>query len=385
MRIALVNYTLAPPGRGGAERCVRALAEHLSGEHDVTVFSQAETSLNGVRCVQLRALDDPLPDAHPLHKMLVHARDLWMPSVHFALRRWLTEHSIELVNTHETQGLSSAAFTAVASLGLPHVHTAHDPNILCARIGMDRGGEFCGGRCLTCRPQRIIRGRAAAARLDALIAPSDSLRRMHIEAGVVDSDKAVLIRQGVESGHRRVREPDGSRLELGFIGKLIRPKGVLTLLRAAEHFHSDWRLSVAGSGPLEPEVVAAARDNPRVEYLGYVTGDAKHEFFDRIDLLLIPSEWEDPAPLVATEAAIRGIPAVVSHRGGLPETPHCEVFRGGDADSLMQAIKNFVSSGLLRGASEALLREGGNFAFSRYAHETEHVLAKVASGEPLID
>ncbi len=380
MRIALVNYTLAPPGRGGAERCVTMLAEHLTARHDVTVFSEAAESLDGIRCVQLPALKPPPPDAPLRRRVVVHARDLWIPSVHMTLRRHLAATSFDVVNTHEVQGLSAAAFTAISSVGLPHVHTSHGPSMLCARMGMDRRGEFCGGQCLACRPQRILRGRAAAARIDALIAPSDSLKRMHVDAGIVPEHKALVIRQGVEPGRQRVRRPDAHRVRLGFIGRLSRPKGVLTLLRAAECFPEGWRVQIAGSGPLEPEVIRAARRNPRLEYVGYVAGHSKQEFFDGLDLLLVPSEWEEPAPLVVAEAAIRGIPAVVSQRGGLPESPHCRLFRCRDANSLRQEVERFVASGQVPIDSRRLLSETEQFSFLRYAREHERVLEQVANG-----
>jgi hypothetical protein len=41
VRIALVNHTLAPPGRGGAEVCVVGLARYLRDTHDVTLLSGA--------------------------------------------------------------------------------------------------------------------------------------------------------------------------------------------------------------------------------------------------------------------------------------------------------------------------------------------------------
>ncbi len=376
MRIALINYALAPPGRGGSETYVVALAEYLRRRHEVTVFSGSATQLEGVRCVRLPALRPLPPEAHPVRKALIHGRDQWLPSVHRALCRGLSEARVELVNTHVVQGLSAAVFTAVARLGLPHVHTTHDPNVLCARALMDRRGEFCGGRCLTCRPQRIIRGRALAARLDALISPSQSLLEMHVEAGVIDPQRAFLIRQGVEPGDARLRDPDPDQVRLGFIGRLVHAKGPLTLLRAMRSLPSGWRLSIAGGGPLQDAVRAASLRDARIEFVDYVQGDAKERFFDAIDVLVIPSEWEEPAPLVATEAAIRGVPAVVSDRGGLPEIPFARTFRAGDSTALAAMIKQFVPQ--IAAASTALLSRRDEFLFSRYACETEEVLLSAA-------
>lgn len=379
MRVALVNHTLAPPGPGGAEVCVVALARYLRNAHEVTLLSGAATKIDGVECIQLPTLDLLPPDAIKLRKLVLHARDQWRWSVHRKLRYHLARAAVDVVHTHEIQRLSAAVFTAISSLGLAHVHTAHDPNLLCARILMDRRGKFCGGHCLACQPQRMIRGRTAAARLDALITPCAQLRDLHIAAGIVPSEKAVLIRQGVEPGERRIRDPEPDSVRLGFIGRLARHKGPLTLLRAMRQLPRGWGLTIAGGGPLESAVRAAARESERVEYVGWVDGSAKERFYSEVDLLVVPSEWEEPAPLVVAEAAIRGIPAVVSDRGGLPETPLCRVFRSGDSAGLASLLTAFVENGAVGETSAELLRREQEFLVSRYTKETELVLQEVAS------
>ncbi len=87
---------------------------------------------------------------------------------------------------------------------------------------------------------------------------------------------------------------------------------------------------------------AAAADQPQIRYLGYITGDEKERFFDELDVLVIPSEWEEPAALVGTEAAARGIPLLVSDRGGIPELPEATVFPARDAGALRDAIAAFA-------------------------------------------
>jgi glycosyltransferase involved in cell wall biosynthesis len=40
---------------------------------------------------------------------------------------------------------------------------------------------------------------------------------------------------------------------------------------------------------------------------------------DQSDLLLVPSRWPEPFGMVGVEAALRGVPAVASAVGGIPE------------------------------------------------------------------
>ena len=111
-----------------------------------------------------------------------------------------------------------------------------------------------------------------------------------------------------------------------------------------------------------------------------VSGAEKDAFFDRLDLVVIPSEWEEPATFVAAEAAVRGIPAVVSARGGLPETPESRAFRSGDVDELRRAVMWFVEDpARLEDASSRLLARRNEFEWSGHVGKVEDLLAEVAS------
>jgi glycosyltransferase involved in cell wall biosynthesis len=218
------------------------------------------------------------------------------------------------------------------------VHTAHDLSLMCARVTMTKNFEFCGGQCVTCRVQRTVRGRAIRRRLTTLVAVSDYIRSRHVEYGIVEAKDAVVLRLGADTSNARLRSPGPGRLCVGFIGALAPHKGVRTLLSVFEDAPDGWTLVVAGAGQLEREVARTVSRLPHVRFLGHVSGAAKEAFFEEIDVLAIPSEWEEPAALVGTEAAARGIPLVVSDRGGIPELPEARVFTARDAASLRDAL-----------------------------------------------
>ena len=381
MRVALVTNTLPPEGRGGAEAYVAELARALSERHDLVVLSGGRSSVDGVATVHLSGLPELAHSAHPARKAVWHARDQWLPGVHLATRSTLAEFKPDVVHTHAVQGLSAAVFTAIRSVQAKHVHTAHDLGLLCARVTMTRDGEFCGGRCLSCRVQRTVRGRAAASRLDLLVAPSDHVRRKHVEAGVVPENRTVTIRQGAAAPAATDRTPGKlGQPRLGYIGTLSRIKGVETLLDAFTTAPREWRLSIAGSGELDSLVRDRAAADDRITFLGRLEGDAKEDFFASVDLLVIPSEWEENAPLVAVEAAVRGLPAVVSDRGGLPETVEAEVFRARDPAALRAAVQRVVEApGLLAERRMRLLERNELFLWTTHVAQIERVLAQVAS------
>jgi glycosyltransferase involved in cell wall biosynthesis len=380
MRLALVTNTLPPEGRGGAEAYVAALARDLASRHDVVVLTGSRAALEGVETVHLPGLPELPREAHAARKVVWHARDQWLPGVHRATKGALASFGPDVVHTHAVQGLSAAVFTAIRSLGSRHVHTAHDLGLLCARVTMTRNGEFCGGRCATCAVQRAVRGRAAASRLDLLIAPSEHVRKRHLEAGLVGEDRAITIPQGTAPAPASARGGDLARPTLGYIGTLSRIKGVATLLDAFSAAPTEWRLELAGSGELEPLVRERAAGDERLSFHGRVDGEVKDAFLAGVDLLVVPSEWEENAPLVVVEAAIRGLPAVVSDRGGLPETPEAEVFRARDPAALREAVRRLVETpGLLAERSRALIRRREGFLWATHVAEVEARLTQLAS------
>ena len=379
MRIALIATQLPADSRGGAEAYVEAAARSLAERHEVLVLSGSKSTLDGIPTVRLPRLAELDQTVHPLgYRLLWHARDQWLPAVHLAVVRELKRWRPDIVLTHHPQGLSAAVFTAIAQLGLPHVHTAHDFNLLCARMTMTRGGEYCGGRCTTCLVQRSVRGRALNLNLAKLVCVSQYVCDRHVQHGLVPSDLTQVIRLGAQPGRARVRSLGGAELRLGFIGSLGRHKGILTLLEAFRRLPDRWRLLVAGSGPVEGEVERAAHADGRIAYLGHVEGERKDDFFDALDLLVIPSEWEEPATFVVVEAAVRGLPAVVSDRGGLPEAPEARVFRARDPDDLLRGVRWFVDEpGRLEATSERLLARQDEFSWSTHVEKVERLMADV--------
>jgi glycosyltransferase involved in cell wall biosynthesis len=379
MRIAVIAARLLPDTGGGAEAYVDLVVPALAAHHHLVVYTGSAAQLAGVETIRIPALPQLERDQSPHRKVLWHTRDQWLPSVHRALSSHLERLRPDVVLTQQPQGLSAAVFTAPARRRLPTVYIAHDYNLMCARVTLTRNGRYCGGGCIGCLPQRLLRGTLAGRAVTYLVAVSEYVRDRHVEAGVVPADRAIFIRLGAASGNARVRRYESRRLTVGFVGALSPHKGVRTLLRAFEHSPNEWRLIVAGTGPLADEVSRAAADDGRIELRGYVVGAQKEELFDEIDVVAIPSEWEEPATFVAVEAALRGIPAVVSGRGGLTSFPEARRFTSGNPKELLAALEWFTKGSALADASARLLEQADEFRLDTHVQRLEAVLERAVA------
>lgn len=110
-------------------------------------------------------------------------------------------------------------------------------------------------------------------------------------------------------------------LRLGYIGRLHEKKNVDVLIRALAELDGSVSLTVAGGGPEEKTLRALASElglNDRIEWAGLVTGGSKEAFFRRIDLLVMPSDYECFG-MAGGEALVAGVPAIVSESTGIGE------------------------------------------------------------------
>jgi glycosyltransferase involved in cell wall biosynthesis len=84
-----------------------------------------------------------------------------------------------------------------------------------------------------------------------------------------------------------------------------------------------------------------------VEALGWLDGPAKERLLADLDCLVVPSEWQDPAPIVLNEARARGITVIGTRMGGIPEliAPESAPLLVGprDPDALVASLTAFAA------------------------------------------
>jgi glycosyltransferase involved in cell wall biosynthesis len=166
---------------------------------------------------------------------------------------------------------------------------------------------------------RWSRGRGAFTRT---VACSHAVRGLLEEAGVAVDD---VTWPGVpETDHCTA---PGERPTVTYAGRLAREKGVDVLLRAfrlvLDGPAPGARLLVAGAGPDEQELRALAGRlelGDSVTWLGQLGPEEMAGSFAGAWVHAVPSVWPEPFGMTATEAMMRGTPAVVSATGGLTES-----------------------------------------------------------------
>lgn len=120
--------------------------------------------------------------------------------------------------------------------------------------------------------------------------------------------------------------PPPERPVFGLFGRLVPERGGDLLLDALAEVYGEWRLRIAGTGPAQEELESQAQRlglSARIEWLGAIPKDEIAGFYDSIDVILAPSrateDWVEPTGHHVAAAMARGIPAIVTRSGALPD------------------------------------------------------------------
>lgn len=110
-----------------------------------------------------------------------------------------------------------------------------------------------------------------------------------------------------------------------FVGRLVKEKGVQTLLEAVPHIVREYpsvKFVIAGKGPYEDELKKKAADSgieKQVVFAGFVSDKDLKRLYACADASVFPSFYE-PFGIVAIEAMAAKSPVVVGDTGGFAET-----------------------------------------------------------------
>lgn len=309
MHVFFINARYAPERIAGPAFTTQYLAEQLVREGDqATVFCRTEHSgviremHDGVTVVRV-GLD---VSTQRLAQVLVDAVNLFQPDVIHTL--FPREIPIELLSSIAVQRR------------VPVVQTLLSFFLLCARGSMMRDGRMCTSQCADCHAATAGQ-RDFAERVAGVVGISRFMLDLHQRFGLF---RGTPVQRVIHDAYQppsidTAVSRKGSALRLGYVGRLVPQKGVELLLKTltTQLADRDWRLVVAGEGDASYEMMLKrSYADPRVRFVGFVEPGA---VLSQIDVLVVPSLWEEPLGRVWLEAYAHSIPVIASRRGGMPE------------------------------------------------------------------
>jgi len=296
--------------------------------------------------------------------------------------RWAGEISVDILHIHHLTGWGHALVPSLAQ-SAPIVLTLHDYWTGCPRGQLwTVEGAACAGPsveqcapCLQATWPHLFEGDGVApaslqvealarcatkafASASALLTPSEPAMQTLIQAGVPAAGLSTFSLgvdcAGLKEEVDRLREAAPARegRVIGVLGAVQPTKGVLEFARAViESEVPDLRLRV--HGPLHPfhgdnsyieALEALAKESAAVELSGSYDPASLPAVLASLDAVAAPARWEEGFGLSVREAAVVGLPVLVSDAGGLPELVEQDgavgvVARRADADGLVEALR----------------------------------------------
>jgi glycosyltransferase involved in cell wall biosynthesis len=169
---------------------------------------------------------------------------------------------------------------------------------------------------------------------------------------------------------------------IGFVGRMLPGKGLNVLADALKQMREDdWQLLVVGDGSERESFTRELSEAgllDRARFTGAVSYDLTPDYFQEIDMLVIPTQTTDRIReqfgRVIVEAMASGVPVIGSTCGAIPEVIADAglVFPEGDSKALADAIRRLLSDVPLRNRFSQLgrARVEQNYSWDHVAHKT---------------
>ncbi|WP_279116743.1 glycosyltransferase family 4 protein [Acidithiobacillus thiooxidans] len=335
MKILFINNFYSPDIIGGAEIILKMLAEGARSKGiDVAVLATTDIpglhqdEVNGVRVWRagLRNIYWHKYSERPgmLRRRVWHLADLYNPLMIGLVKQVISIEQPTVASVHNLAGFSVSTWSALTEAGVPIFQVLHDHYLLCPAATMYKSGNNCTTQCATCGLMRLPH-KLLSRNVAGVIGVSNYILNRHIEAGFfhgVDNRNVIYNTRTEQDIGLLITHDDSSKgnrpLRFGFIGALTSVKGIEMLLNVyVNHPFPNTELIVAGTGDINyvRKLESMAAGHP-VCFLGRVN---PAEFYSSVDVVIVPSLWNEPLATVIIEAMICGKVIIASNTGGSSE------------------------------------------------------------------
>jgi len=382
MKVLLTSTLYPTPGAGkivgGAEIFARRFAEGLVQRGDeveviraVSAPNQARETCNGINVYSAPVQNIYLPFTEQKNvalRSIWHAIDDWQMQAPMIVDR-IRAFKPDVLHSNNLSGLTTAIWRVAAQLGVPVLHTLHDYYLTCPRCSRFDKGRSCEGTCTSCGILTYHRKRATHW-LSAVVGVSERVLSIHTDMGMfADTPIRTVIRNASTEPPRAPypRPLATTEVTFGFIGRLTEEKGINNLMRALATLpHDRIRMLIAGRvSDQEQQRLRQLAPDARIEFMGFVPPD---EFYKQVDVVVAPSIWHDPGPLVVADAKAAGRPLLGTRFGGMPEVIEHGVtgwLTDADPASLAKSMREIAADPLkIEEISRRLIADTNKWIFS---------------------
>lgn len=268
----------------------------------------------------------------------------------------LKKENPDVVHLQTPLDITLSAFDAVKKMRLPLVFTAHDYLLLCRKVVLLHcTGEICTNENINefCKLYRILAKKITDNKADVVIFPSRFISHMFTENGFFKKSKKTILPYPVQlnniNSHKNNTHIGKHGLNILYVGSLTRHKGIQILIEAVKLIKKDSiRLTIIGSGIYKNKLENLVGANKKITFYGKVRHEDIEDCYNKSDVLVVPSIWNEVFGIVVLEAFRAGIPVIASRIGGITEIVKNNyngfLFESGNTLQLKQILERIVEN-----------------------------------------
>lgn len=194
-----------------------------------------------------------------------------------------------------------------------------------------------------------------------IIVPSNFLKEKFAKSYKTELAKVyVFPSDGIDSKVFRKKEVDRADADfiIGYVGRLDVGKGLDTLFKAINCLKTkipNLKCKIAGDGGLLKELEKTSKDlklESTISFFGPLFNEDLVDFYNKIDVLVFPTELNESLGLVGLESLFCGTPVISSEIGGIRGYLKHEInglfFKPGDLNDMVLSIYRFYKDEDLR-------------------------------------
>jgi len=330
MRVLIINTYYYPAFVGGAEISVKLLAEGMAkAGNSVFVLTTGVADkvyrVNGVIviCLKQKNIFNSYRESKNIPQFLKvfwHLIDSCNPFYHFKVSNILKRIRPALAHTNNIQGFSPFLWLTIKSQKIPLIHSVRDYYLLCHKCNLYNNDKNCESLCLPCSVTHTIK-KGFFKYPDHIVGISNYILNKYSTYLPISKLSSNIIYNATESNDFEPVKSEAIKLRFGYMGRIAKDKGVEYLVseltKLDQQLKGSFKIIFAGKGEAGfIEQLTHKLDNIEFEFLGVIK---PYDFYNNIDVLLIPALWNEPFGRIVIESLSYSVPVCQSDRGGLKE------------------------------------------------------------------
>ncbi|MBT2730140.1 glycosyltransferase family 4 protein [Bacillus sp. ISL-75] len=329
MKVLIFNTLYYPNRVGGAEISVQALAESLKDKGVTPIIVTTEPldrndNVNGVKVYYLNNRNlywfGNHHNHHALKKIAWHLLD----NNNFFFKKKLLEiiqiEEPDIIHTNNLSGFSMLPWILAKENNIPIIHTLRDYSLMCSKGTMYKNNENCKKMCSECSVLNFYKkGITNNQYVNSVVGISEFVLNHHKSNGYFKDVSSTRIFNGVNTIHPnqiQIKEK-GEKMKFLYMGRIEKSKGIEKIIDKFQD-HTSIELYIAGE--IYDSEIKENLDNNKysnnIKFVGFVNPS---DILPKVDMVLIPSLWNEPFGRVIIEAYSYGKPVIATNLGGIPE------------------------------------------------------------------